>query len=214
VKISLPRFLQNGIQSEKPTIILAHGAGAPMDSLYMQTFAIGLAERGLQVVRFEFPYMSDRRKSGIKKPPNRAPILLETWAKVVDYFGSQNLIIGGKSMGGRIASMYAEELETNNTPVKGIVCLGYPFHSPGRSEKLRTEHLISLKTPTLICQGERDAFGTQEDVKSYTLSKSIRYHWLTDGDHGFKPRKKSGFTEQQNWNSAMDAIEHFIRSLK
>ena len=117
-------------------------------------------------------------------------------------------------MGGRMASMYAGELETNGTPVKGIVCLGYPFHPPGKPEKLRTEHFISLKTPTLICQGERDTFGTQEDVKSYKLSKSIRYHWLADGDHNFKPRKKSGFTEQRNWISAMDAIALFAGGLK
>jgi predicted alpha/beta-hydrolase family hydrolase len=212
--MSLPGFLQNGIRSENPTIILAHGAGAPMNSFYMQTFAEGLAERGFHVGRFEFPYMDDRRKTGIKKPPNPASILLKTWATVVEHFGSQNLIIGGKSMGGRMASMYAEELETNGTPVKGIVCLGYPFHPPGKPEKLRTEHLISLKTPTLICQGERDTFGTQEDVKSYRLSQSIHYHWLTDGDHDFKPRKKSGFTEQQNWDSAMGAIAQFVGSLK
>ena len=212
--MSLPRFLQNGELSHEPTIILAHGAGAPMDSFFMQTFAEGLAKRGFHVVRFEFPYMHDRRKTGIKKLPNQVPILLKTWTSVVDHFGSHNLIIGGKSMGGRIATMYAKELETRGTPVKGIVCLGYPFHPPGKPEKMRTEHLISLKTATLICQGERDIFGTQEDVKSYKLSKSISYYWLTDGDHGFKPLNKSGFTEQQNWVSALDAITHFIRSLK
>lgn len=212
--MSLPEFLLNGIKSEKEIIVLAHSAGAPMDSLYMQTFAEGLSERGFQVARFEFPYMHDHRKTGIRRPPNRAPILLETWAAVVDHFESQNLVIGGKSMGGRMASMYAEKLEKSGTPVKAIVCLGYPFHPPGKPERLRTEHLISLKTPTLICQGERDTFGTQEDVKSYKLSKSIRYHWLADGDHNFKPRKKSGFTEQRNWISAMDAIALFVRGLK
>ena len=212
--MNLPSFLQSGVRSEKATVVLAHGAGAPMDSLYMQTFSEGLAERGFQVMRFEFPYMHDRRKTGIKKPPNQTPILLETWGTIIDHFGSQNLIIGGKSMGGRMASMYAEELEANGTPVKGIVCLGYPFHPPGKPEKLRTEHFISLKTPTLICQGERDMFGTRGDVMTYGLPKSIRFHWLEDGDHDFKPRKKSGFTEQQNWNSAMDAIALFVGELK
>ena len=210
----LPRFLENGTRSDKTTIVLAHGAGAPMDSLYMQTFAEGLAERGLHIIRFEFPYMDDRRTTGISSPPNRLPILLETWAAIIDHFGTQNLIIGGKSMGGRIASMYAEKLEINKTSLKGVVCLGYPFHSPGKPENLRTEHFISLKTPTLICQGERDIFGTQEEVMSYGLSKSIRFHWLADGDHGFKPRKKSGFTEQKNWSSAMDAIALFVREVK
>lgn len=211
--MSLPDFLLNGPNSATTTVVLAHGAGAPMDSLYMQAFAEGLADRGFQVARFEFPYMYERRHTGIKKPPNRAPILLETWSAVVDHFRQSDLIIGGKSMGGRVASMSAVEYELKNTPVKGVVCLGYPFHPTGKPGKLRTEHLISLKTPTLICQGERDTLGTLEDVKSYSLSKSIRYHWLTDGDHGFKPRKKSGVTEQQNWDSAMDAIATFVGDL-
>ena len=210
----LPKFLQNGTKSEKRIIVLAHGASAPMDSLYMQAFAEGLAKRGFKIMRFEFPYMHRHRTTGIKFPPNRTPILLETWATIIDHFGSQNLIIGGKSMGGRMASMYAEKLEADGTPVKGIVCLGYPFHPPGKPKKLRTEHFISLKTPTLICQGERDIFGTQKDVMSYRLPKSIRFHWLEDGDHSFKPRKKSGITEQQNWNSAMDAIALFVGGLK
>jgi predicted alpha/beta-hydrolase family hydrolase len=212
--MSIPTFIQNGKKSEKKMIILAHGAGAPMDSLYMQTFAEGLGKRGFQVARFEFPYMHDRRITGIKKPPNRASILLETWATIVDHFGSQNLVIGGKSMGGRMASMCAEKLEKSGTPVKGIVCLGYPFHSPEKPEKLRTGHLISLKTPTLICQGERDIFGNHGDVVSYELSESILFHWLVDGDHSFKPRKKSGVTELQNWNSAMDAVALFVGGLK
>ena len=211
--MSLPDFLLNGPKSSTTTVVLAHGAGAPMNSLYMQAFAEGLAYRGFQVARFEFPYMHERCQTGIKKPPNRAPILLQTWAAVIDHFRPDNLIIGGKSMGGRIASMSAAEYELKNTPVKGVVCLGYPFHPTGKPEKLRTEHLISLKTPTLICQGERDTLGTLEDVKSYSLSKSIRYHWLTDGDHGFKPRKNSGVTEQQNWDSAMDAIATFAGNL-
>ncbi len=212
--MNLPNFLQNGTGPKKTTIVLAHGAGAPMDSLYMQTFAEGLAERAFRVIRFEFPYMHNRRTTGISSPPNQIPILLDAWATIVDHFGPQNLIIGGKSMGGRIASMYAEKLETSGTPVRGVVCLGYPFYPPGKPEKLRTEHFISLKTPTLICQGERDTFGTHGDVMTYRLSKSIRLHWLADGDHGFKPRKKSGFTEQKNWISAMDAIALFVRSLK
>lgn len=204
-----PALLVDGPKSAQTTVVLAHGAGAPMDSAYMQAFAEGLAGRGLRVARFEFPYMDDRRQTGKKKPPNRAPVLLETWASVIDQFGPENLIVGGKSMGGRIASMSALDFENRGTPVKGVVCLGYPFHPPGKPEKLRTEHLLTLKTPTLICQGTRDTFGTREDVASYQLSKSIQFHWLEDGDHGFKPRKASGLTEQGNWDSAMQAIAAF-----
>lgn len=209
-----PKLLLDGPKSAAITIALAHGAGAPMDSLYMQTFAEGLAERGFQVARFEFPYMNERRQTGKKKPPNRAPILLETWAAVIDQLSPENLIIGGKSMGGRIASMSAVDYEDRDTPVKGVVCLGYPFHSPGKPEKLRTEHLLEIRTPTLICQGTRDTFGTREDVAGYKLSKSIRLHWLEDGDHGFKPRKSSGLTEQENWVSAMDAMADFANELE
>lgn len=209
----LSKLLTDGPDTAKWTLVLAHGAGAPMDSPYMQAFAEGLAERGFKVIRFEFPYMDERRQTGKKKPPNRAPVLLETWAAVIDHFGAENLLIGGKSMGGRMASMSAADFETAGNPVKGVVCLGYPFHPPGKPEKLRTEHLESLKTPTLICQGTRDPFGTEEDVKHYNLSKALRFHWLPDGEHNFKPRKASGRTELENWNSAMDAIVFFAEKL-
>ncbi len=211
--MTLPEFIIDGSSKAKWTLALAHGAGAPMDSVYMQAFAEGLAGRGFKVARFEFPYMNERRQTGKKKPPNRAPVLLETWAAVIDHFGPEKLFIGGKSMGGRMASMSAADYEEEGTPVKGAVCLGYPFHPPGKPEKLRTEHLISLKTPTLICQGTRDPFGTEADAAAYTLSKSIDFHWLADGDHGFKPRKASGLTEQENWESAMDAILNFASHL-
>ncbi len=208
-----PQLLMDGPNTAKTTIALAHGAGAPMDSAYMQAFAEGLADRGFRVARFEFPYMQERRLTGEKKPPNRAPILLQIWSQVIDHFGTETLVIGGKSMGGRMASMCASAYELKGTPVKGVVCLGYPFHPPGKPDKLRTEHLETLQTPTLICQGERDPFGTRDDVNGYALSPAVRFHWLNDGDHGFKPRKASGLTEQENWQSAMDAITQFTRGL-
>lgn len=195
------------------TVALAHGAGAPMDSPFMEAFAEGLAARGLRAARFEFPYMAGRREDGRKRPPNPARILLETWRSVIDQLGRDALVIGGKSMGGRMASMIAADLEAEGTPVRGVVCLGYPFHPPGRPDKMRTAHLEALGTPTLICQGERDTFGTAEEVPGYPLSPTIRLHWLADGDHGFKPRKKSGRTEQQNWDEALDAIQGFCAGL-
>ena len=180
-----------------------------MDSPFMQAFAEGLATRGLRAARFEFPYMVERRNTGKKMPPNRAPILMQTWHAVIDGLGPpERLIIGGKSMGGRIASMVADE-----TQVKGLVCLGYPFHPPGKPEKIRVEHLQALKTPTLFLQGDRDTLGNREDVSGYPLSSTIKLHWLEDGDHGFKPRKKSGRTEQQNWDEAISVFVNFVRSL-
>jgi len=211
----LPYLLINGTDNAPRTIVLAHGAGAPMDSDFMEAFAQGLAERGLRCVRFEFPYMAGRRADGKKRPPNRAPVLLETWRAVIDHLGVTDLIIGGKSMGGRMASMIARDFEDEGAPVKGVICLGYPFHPPGKPEKAegRMAHLLDIKTPTLILQGTRDTFGTIDQVPDFPLSKAITVQWLEDGDHGFKPRKKSGRTEAQNWAEAMDAMDAFARGL-
>lgn len=196
------------------TIALAHGAGAPMDSPFMETFAEGLAAKGLRVARFEFPYMAERRTTDKKKPPNRMPVLMATWESVIaELGGPDRVVVGGKSMGGRVASMLATDLEAKGCPVKGLVCLGYPFHPPGKPENTRVAHLETLNTPTLICQGERDSLGNRDDVSGYALSKAIRMHWLGDGDHGFKPRKKSGLSEDGNWAEAINAITAFVEGL-
>jgi uncharacterized protein len=189
-------------------VALAHGAGAHMDTHFMKFFAEGLARHGTRVARFEFPYMLEQRKSGKKRPPNTVKLLLYSWHQIITELGAERLIIGGKSMGGRIASMVADE-----AGVKGLVCLGYPFHPHGRPDKLRTDHLQKLKTPSLFLQGDRDSFGNKDEVGGYTVSHNISLHWLQDGDHSFKPRKKSGRTEQQNWNEALDTIIYFIESL-
>jgi len=201
-------LLFEGPSSASTTIALAHGAGAPMDTPFMNAFAHGLGAHGHKVVRFEFPYMVERRLSGKKRPPNPTAVLLETWSSVIGELGAKNLIIGGKSMGGRMASMVADTAE-----VKGLVCLGYPFHPPGKPEKLRIEHLQQLKTPALFLQGERDTLGNKEDVAGYPLASTIKLHWLADGDHGFKPRKKSGRTEQQNLDQAIAAFADFVAAL-
>jgi uncharacterized protein len=196
------------------TLILAHGAGGGMDSPFMETFANGLPTQGeslggLRVGRFEFPYMQARR-GGSNKPPDREPVLREAWrrviAAVVDTACSRkHLLIGGKSLGGRIASLIADEEE-----VAGLICLGYPFHPPGKPQQLRTAHLQTLRTPTLICQGTRDPFGKPAEVVDYNLSKAIRIHWIEEGDHSFKPRKASGRTERENWEAVMVAVVNFI----
>lgn len=204
--VPLPEFLIDGPARGAP-VALAHGAGAPMDSAFMAAFADGLAAAGLRVVRFEFPYMAGRRTGG-KRPPDRQPVLLDTWRAVIGHFGAGKLVIGGKSMGGRMASLVADEMG-----VRGLVCLGYPFYAPGKPDRPRVEHLEALRTPTLICQGERDPMGDRDAVAGYKLSKNIRLHWLADGDHGFKPRKASGRTEAQNWAEAIAAVAHFVKRL-
>src|SRR5436309_860369 len=156
-----PEFLFDGSPSASRTIALAHGAGAAMDSPFMNAFAAGLASAGLRVARFEFPYMAEMRQTGKRRPPDREPVLRETWLQVVNLLGRAGLIIGGKSMGGRIASMIADE-----AGVAGLVCLGYPFHPTGKPDRLRVAHLKTLRTPTLILQGRRDPFSSRSSSSS------------------------------------------------
>ncbi len=120
----------------------------------------------------------------------------------------ERLVLAGKSMGGRVASMFVDELGC-----RGLVCLGYPFHPPGRPEKLRTAHLLELSTPALFLQGERDPFGTLEQVPGYGLSNSIELCWLPDGDHGLRPRKRSGHSEEGNLALAVQRADDFLRGL-
>lgn len=190
------------------TLILAHGAGAPMDSGWMNDMAARLAAQGVNVLRFEFPYMAQRRIDGGKRPPNPAPKLLECWREVypvVRRHVAGRLAIGGKSMGGRMASLLADELEAD-----ALVCLGYPFYAVGKPEKPRVEHLAALKTPTLIVQGERDALGNREAVEAYTLAPGIEVFWRVAGDHDLKPLKASGFTHEQHLAAAAQKVSVFL----
>jgi predicted alpha/beta-hydrolase family hydrolase len=192
----------------RATLILAHGAGAPMDSAFMQEIAQLLAARRIAVLRFEFAYMVARRQDGKKRPPSPQAKLLEQWRQLYQQVRQQvagPLAIGGKSMGGRMASLLADELGAD-----ALVCLGYPFYAIGKPEKPRVDHLAELRTPTLIIQGERDALGNRQAVSGYNLSASIELHWLTAGDHDFKPLKSSGFNQQQHLLSAADAIAVFL----
>lgn len=184
----------DGPQSAPATILLAHGAGAPMDSASMTAVAQALASEGLRVARFEFGYMAARR-DGIRKPPPRAETLMPEYFAAIHALRLRGpLVIGGKSMGGRVASMIADEAHAGGSIV-GLLCLGYPFHPPAKPAQTRTAHLAGLKTPALIFQGTRDEFGTREDVAGYDLSPQIEIVWLEDGDHDLKPRKTvSGFS--------------------
>jgi len=188
-------FLFDGHDQADVTILLAHGAGAPMDSLSMTAAAKALAGEGFRVARFEFDYMAVRRTGDGRTPPPRAEKLQPQYLAAIDALGSKGaLVIGGKSMGGRVASMVADALFESGR-IRGLLCLGYPFHPPGRPEQLRTGHLVDLKTPTLIVQGTRDEFGNRDEVSNYKLSPCIDILWLEDGDHELKPRKRiSGFS--------------------
>ncbi len=189
-------------------IALAPGAGAGMRHPFMASMAARLAEGGLRVARFEFPYMT-RAAGGRPGRPDSERVLRATWVEAVEQLGGgARVVVGGKSMGGRMASLVADEVGA-----RGLVCLGYPFHPAGRPEKLRTAHLEGLRTPTLIVQGTRDALGSRADVDGYTLSPSIRLHWLEDGDHSFAPRKASGHTTAEHVASAAAEVLAFVRGL-
>ncbi|MEG3221439.1 alpha/beta fold hydrolase [Vibrio gigantis] len=190
------------------TFIFAHGAGAGMDHEFMQSVAKGLAFKGIRVVRFNFPYMIKRAEDGKRRPPDRAPKLLEAYQEVIEQVDTDKLVIGGKSMGGRMASHLSEV-----DKVAAMACLGFPFHPPGKLEKYKGEHLAELAKPCLILQGERDTFGKREEFADFELSDSIRVEFIPDGDHSFKPRKSSGYTEQQNIALTVEKLSAFIKEV-
>jgi predicted alpha/beta-hydrolase family hydrolase len=203
-----PRLI-DGPAHAPATLVLAHGAGAPMDSAFMAAISGGLAGCGWRVVRFEFPYMAQMRLSGQRRAPDRLLRLLDAFREQVALEAGRTLVIGGKSMGGRVASLLADELSA----VSGCLCLGYPFHPPGRPGQLRIEHLQMLRTPTLILQGERDSFGRRGEVEAYPLSPAIELEWIPGGDHSFKPTRSSGATEAGNWSHAVACADRWCRGL-
>lgn len=201
-------FLYDGPSDARATMLLAHGAGAAMDSSGMTALAEVIASEGLRVARFEFGYMAARR-NGNRKPPPKAELLIPEYAAAVEALGADRLIIGGKSMGGRVASMVADELYGQGK-ISGLLCLGYPFHPPNMPDKLRTAHLEAIRTPTLICQGTRDPFGTRDEVETYDLAETIEFLWLEDGDHDLKPRKTiSGFSAADHLRTTAKAVAAF-----
>ncbi|MBT9240675.1 alpha/beta fold hydrolase [Vibrio splendidus] len=190
------------------TFVFAHGAGAGMDHEFMQSVAKGLAFKGIRVIRFNFPYMIKRAEDGKRRPPDRAPKLLEAYQDIIKQCDADKLVIGGKSMGGRMASHLSEV-----DKVAAMACLGFPFHPPGKPEKYKGEHLAELQKPCLILQGERDTFGKREEFTDFDLSDSIRVEFIPDGDHSFKPRKSSGYTEQQNIALTVEKLSAFIKEV-
>lgn len=193
-------FMEDGAAGANATLLLAHGAGAPMDSRFMNWWASALAERGIRVVRFEFPYMRQRRASGGKRPPDREAVLLDTWRAVAA--GWPGAAIGGKSMGGRIASMVAD-----GVGAAALVCLGYPFHAPGKPEAPRIVHLRDLATRTLIVQGTNDPFGRRAEIAKYELAPGIAFEWVEGGNHDLEGRSEAPATA---WLASVDRVARFV----
>ena len=213
--MSVPGFLMTGDDPGRTTVLLAHGAGAAMDTPWMTTLAEGLAARGLRVARFEFAYMAQRRSGGPKRPPQKAERIVPEYLAAIDALpGDGPLIIGGKSMGGRIASMIADELYAEGR-IAGLLCLGFPFHPPNKPETVRGQQLATMTCPTLICQGTRDPFGTREEVTGYPLSPQVQLRWLEDGDHDLKPRKRvTGLTLEDRLAETCEVIAGWCQSLE
>lgn len=183
-------FLLNGDAAGRTTVLLAHGAGAAMDTPWMERVAEGLAGQGLRVARFEFSYMAARRSGGSKRPPGKAETYIPEYLAAIDALACEGpLIIGGKSMGGRVASLIAQDLHDAGRIV-GLLCLGFPFHAPGKTGTERAAHLQAITCPTLICQGTRDPFGALDEVAGAPMSRAVTVNWLEDGDHDLKPRKR------------------------
>ncbi|MFL0733580.1 MAG: alpha/beta family hydrolase [Prochlorococcus sp.] len=207
-----PRLV-DGSSAAPATLLLAHGAGAPMDSPFMAAMASGLVECGWRVVRFEFTYMAKQRLAGRRFAPDRMPKLKQIFCEqAIKEAANGPIFIGGKSMGGRVASLIADELSANFC-ILGCICLGYPFHPLGKPQQLRTEHLAEQQTPTLILQGERDAMGRKDEVETYALSAKVSLEWIDAGDHSFKPTRSSGLTQADNWAVAVSHSNKFCEKL-
>ncbi len=209
----LPR-LSDGPEQAPATVLFAHGAGAPMDSPFMNVIAAGLGGQGWHVVRFEFAYMARMRETGRRHGPDRLPRLQEAFREQVRLervrHPQRPLILAGKSMGGRVASLLVDELAAT-AGVGACVCFGYPFHPPGKPQQLRTAHLVGLRTPTLIVQGEKDPFGKREEVEAYALSSQVQVHWIPSGDHSLKPARRSGLSEADALAMALTCCDQTLR---
>jgi|KBSSwiStaDraftv2_1062776.scaffolds.fasta_scaffold133914_2 predicted alpha/beta-hydrolase family hydrolase len=193
------------------SLILGHGAGANQLSGFMRLFGAGLAERGLDVLTFSFLYMEQGRKI-----PDPGPRLESCYRAVIDTvvkhkkLKGNRLVIGGKSMGGRIASQVAASQPDD---IDGLVFLGYPLHPPGRPDKLRSEHLPKIKVPMLFVQGSRDAFGNKQEIEMIIkeLKLSAELYAIEGGDHSFKVPKSASITQQQVYTLVLDHIARWIR---
>jgi uncharacterized protein len=210
-------LLTTGRMDASAHILVAHGAGSPMTSPFLETLSGLMSDRGLCVHRFEFAYMRDRHISGKRRPPPKAEILCPEFDATVAKLAAllppaRTLLIGGKSLGGRVASLSAARL-VDDRKAAGLVCFGYPFHPPKDPSKLRTGHLLSMTAPTLILQGERDPFGNRDDVMALGLPASIELIWLADGDHDFGPRGANPATRRGNLEAAAEAVAQFSMRL-
>lgn len=194
--------LTDGPHDARATLVLAHGAGAGMEHPFMQAVAEGLGSRGIKVVRFNFLYAQRG-----KRAPDRASVLESTFGAVVDAMEGGPHFLGGKSMGGRIAS----HLVAAGDPCPGLVFLGYPLHPPGKPERMRDEHLYGIDAPMLFVEGTRDSFcplGTLETVRAKLPRSELLV--VEDGDHSFRVRRSSGRSDQEALEGLISGVAGWI----
>ena len=191
-------------------LVLGHGAGSGQHSGFMVEAGRQLSARAITVATFDFPYITAGRKT-----PDKAPVLEQAWRSAIaevrahDAFRSLPLFIGGKSMGGRIASHVAAQ---GIEGVSGLVFLGYPLHPPGKPEQLRSKHLGSISAPMLFIQGSKDSFGTPDELRPIIEESglSAKLYEIEGGDHSFKVPKRSPVTQEQVYENLMDEITTWI----
>jgi uncharacterized protein len=192
-------------------VLLAHGAGADMHAATLTTVADALADAKVPTLRFNFPY-----RAGGRRGPDRPPVLEAAVREAVDELTRRTklphdrLVLGGRSMGGRICSIVAAD-----TSALGLVLLGYPLHPPGKPTQLRVDHFARLRMPTLFVSGTRDAFGTPAELQRHAkkLKGPVSFHWVETGDHGFKPLKASGLTVDGVLADVSGAVVEFVRGI-
>lgn len=185
----MSRLLRDTIDQPRARLLLLHGAGAPMDSEWMTTATQVFNTAGLEVVRWEFNYMHQRRIDGKKRPPTKAPQLLLELGETIQSLATWDslpLIVAGKSMGGRMATMLAAEQP--GLPITQLVALGYPFHPTGKPERLRIEHFPRLHCPLHIVQGSNDTMGNKALVSKLPIPQTIKLTWVEGGNHDLRPK--------------------------
>jgi predicted alpha/beta-hydrolase family hydrolase len=200
----------------RPIVLLAHGAGAPFTSVFMVATAVGLVERGATVVRFHFPYMERSVREARRTAPDPPPVLLATWRAMLEAAQSWRhprgpaLVLAGKSMGGRIASV----LLSGGTPpgVRGAFYLGYPLSPAGRPETLRAQHLASVAVPQLFVSGSRDSLCDLGRLRAALapLGGRARLHVVEGGDHSLSTNRKQPLAGSDAW---LDAVIAFVREV-
>ncbi|MGY4877273.1 alpha/beta fold hydrolase [Vreelandella aquamarina] len=194
---------------EKGRLLFAHGAGSGQDSFFMRQFATEVAEYGIQLMTLDFAYMRKMNIEERRRPPPKVERLVDElayWYGLIAAEKDSPLWIGGKSMGGRVASMLAAQQH-----VAGVIITGYPFHPPRSPDRLRLAHWSAVSAPSLILQGERDPFGRPHEVETYVLPGNVQVEWLPSGDHDLKPLRSSGLDQCELIRQAAQEAARFMR---